>query len=126
MTIITLNDIENKDNFQKQVEKLQTEQLQIPKEFQWLLQLQRLKDMGLLLKFFYDNNGKIEEYDHLHYFEVDSEGQSFVPVMPTYIKVYKYVSGKGFVEVAHLSGERGFLDPDVDTAMRIWNIASGL
>ncbi|MFQ6020813.1 MAG: hypothetical protein ACE5J4_02230, partial [Candidatus Aenigmatarchaeota archaeon] len=98
----------------------------IPKEFQWLVHLKKLKDRGYILKFVYNNNGKEEEFNKLKYYQVDSKSQSFIPIRPKFVRVLQYKKGKGFVEVAQLSGRRNFLDPDVDTVMKIWDVAKRL
>jgi len=98
----------------------------IPKEFHWLLQLKKLAQKGYVFKFCYFVNGKLEECDRLKYFEVDSEGQSYVPIRPDVVKVFDYKVGEGFVEVARFVDRKGLLDPDVDTATRIFDLATQL
>ena len=96
----------------------------IPKEFHWLLQLKRLKEKGFLFEFEYIRNGRWERTNHLKYFELDSEGQSYVPVRPDRIRVLRHVPGKGLVVFRILESRRLDMDPDVDTAMAIWELAN--
>jgi len=99
---------------------------EIPKEFRWILHLKALCDRGFILKYFYRIGDKIEEQDTLKYFELDSEGQSYVPVKPAFVKVFQYREGAGFVEVAELHHTRNFVDPELPIAMKIWDIVRGM
>ncbi|MHA1866374.1 MAG: hypothetical protein ACTSWZ_07700 [Candidatus Heimdallarchaeaceae archaeon] len=98
----------------------------IPKELHWLLQLKELVKRGYLLKFCYWANGKLEECDKLKYFETDSEGQSYIPVKPDIVKVYEYKRGEGFVLVRELRDNFSRIDPDVKTAMKIWDLVNSI
>jgi len=93
---------------------------ELPPEFKWVLHLLALKEKGYILKYIYSNNGKKEAYDKLKYFQLDSVGQSFIPIKPEKVMVSEYKEGRGFVEVAELGCSKDFLDPPLDIAMSIW------
>jgi hypothetical protein len=81
----------------------------------WVKQIKMLESKGYLIRYVYDG----EELD-VPKGELDSECQSFIPKIPDKVLVYSYVPDKGFVKVTEFEGVNRNIDPDVETAMKIW------
>jgi len=108
-----------KSELAREIEMLKSS---LPKEFHWIIQLLILKAKGYVLKLVYRRNNTVEECDHLKYFELDSERQSYVPVIPDEVKVYRHELGKGWVLHKVFRG-MGRSDPPIDVALEIFEVS---
>ena len=94
----------------------------LPKRFGWLVVLKRLRDKGYTFRFVYNINGKTIVSDKLTEFVFDEEYKGFEPVVPDRIEIFKRSVTGEEIHVGTVRNERGFLDPDPDETIKIFEL----
>jgi len=118
-------DLEKPELVQELIPKKEEES--IPKEFHWILHLKRIQkrlfeEEGRTVIFTY---GYMEQGEMVFYDDpkpvMDSEHQSWVPGEPNRVRMLEHVPGVGTVVRRTFEGVSR-IDPDIDTAERIWGL----
>jgi hypothetical protein len=95
---------------------------ELPKELWWTKFIQKLREKGYYLLFQYRTEKGLEEFDEPKIWILDPKQGAPVPEVPRQIRVMKYENGKGFIEKAIIKNIESFVDPDVETSIKLFDI----
>lgn len=102
---------------------LKTELPELPKELEWVKILLKIKSKNPTVKFLFCYGGEVLERPK---FVFDPEN-GMSPLMPDEVKVFNIVTegvNKKYKLVNTIDFRRNPIDPDVDTALTLWDVCN--